>query len=79
MSSSDEHSGRLADDDLTVLLAQRAPRRRARSTTILIVLLIFVLGMIIGVPLGRMSAQLGQTVSEQGQPSGDLRPQEPNR
>lgn len=56
----------VADDDLTEMLAQRAPRKRAKSTTVLLVLLILVLGMILGVPLGRMSAQIGQTISEGG-------------
>lgn len=63
------------DDDLKDMLAVRAPKRRAKSTTVLLVLLILVLGMIIGVPLGRMSAQIGQTISEGGgQQDGFQRP-----
>lgn len=63
------------DDDLKDMLAVRAPKRRAKSTTVLLVLLILVLGMIIGVPLGRMSAQIGQSISEGGgQQDGFQRP-----
>lgn len=63
------------DDDLKDMLALRAPKRRAKSTTVLLFLLILVLGMIIGVPLGRMSAQIGQTISEGGgQQDGFQRP-----
>lgn len=65
----------VADDDLKEMLVQRAPRTRAKSTTVLIVLVILVLGMIIGVPLGRMSAQIGQSISEGGgQQDGFQRP-----
>lgn len=65
----------VADDDLKAMLVQRAPRTRAKSTTVLIVLVILVVGMIIGVPLGRMSAQIGQTISEGGgQQDGFQRP-----
>ena len=65
----------VAADDLTEMLAQRAPRKRAKSTTVLLVLLVLVLGMILGVPLGRMSAQIGQTISEGGgQQDGFQRP-----
>lgn len=65
----------VADDDLNAMLVQRAPRTRAKSTTVLIVLVILVVGMIIGVPLGRMSAQIGQTISEGGgQQDGFQRP-----
>ena len=60
----------VADDDLTEMLAQRAPRKRAKSTTVLLVLLILVLGMILGVPLGRMSAQIGQSISQGEQQDG---------
>jgi hypothetical protein len=69
-------------DDLKSMLAQRAPRRRAKSTTILIVLLLLVLGMIIGVPLGRMSAQLERSISYQvdqpNQGPPDQGPAQPN-
>ncbi|MFM8352409.1 MAG: hypothetical protein ACKOE2_09605 [Actinomycetales bacterium] len=58
------------NDDLSSILAQRAPRRRDRSTTILIALLILVVGMILGVPLGRMSAGIGQPISDSSGSSG---------
>ena len=43
-------------DDLPALLAGRSRRRRARSTTVLWVLLILLVGVLIGVGLGRASA-----------------------
>ena len=62
----------VADDDLSEMLGQRAPRKRAKTTTVLLVLLILVLGMILGVPLGRMSAQIGQAISEGGGQQDDF-------
>ena len=66
--------GPMPDDDLQQMLAQRAPRARAKSTTILIALIILVIGMIIGVGLGRASVQIEQTISEGG---GQQEPQRP--
>ena len=45
-------------DDVSVLLAQRAPRRRSRLTTALVVLLIFLFGVLVGVGIGRAAANL---------------------
>ncbi|MBM3669809.1 MAG: hypothetical protein FJW97_07320 [Actinobacteria bacterium] len=64
----------MPDDDLQQMLAQRAPRSRAKSTTVLIALIILVVGMIIGVGLGRASVQIEQTISEDGGPQEPQRP-----
>lgn len=66
--------GPMPDDDLQQMLVQRAPRARAKSTTILIALIILVVGMIIGVGLGRASVQIEQTISEGGGQQGPQRP-----
>lgn len=48
-------------DDLTELLAASAPRKRARSTRILIATLLVITGMIVGVVLGRATASVPET------------------
>jgi hypothetical protein len=47
-------------DDLTTLLAGRSRRRRARSTTVLWVVLILLIGVLIGVGLGRASMEISR-------------------
>ena len=66
--------GSMSDDDLQQMLAQRAPRARAKSTTVLIAMIILVAGMIIGVGLGRTAAQIEQTISEGGSQDDGQRP-----
>jgi hypothetical protein len=45
-----------SNDDLVALLAKRGKQGRAKSTTLLIAVLLVLLGVLIGVPLGRASA-----------------------
>mgnify|MGYP006279314293 CR=1 FL=1 len=44
--------------DVSALLAQRAPARRSRLRAALIITIVFLLGMLIGVGLGRAAATL---------------------
>ena len=54
----------MSDDDLNAILAKRGVKgKRAKSTTALIVAIIFMLGMVVGVVLGRVSAS---TDNQQG-------------
>ncbi len=47
-------------DDLPALLAARSRGRRARSTTVLWVVLILLIGVLIGVGLSRASAEFSR-------------------
>lgn len=47
----------MSDDDLNAILAKRGVKgKRAKSTTALIVAIIFMLGVVVGVVIGRVSA-----------------------
>lgn len=54
--SRDDDLDRTSGEELTRLLAQKSRPRRARSTTALIAVLLVLLGVLIGVPLGRATA-----------------------
>lgn len=56
----------MSDDDLNAILAKRTVKaKRAKSTTALIVAIIFMLGVVVGVVLGRASAS-GNAPQESG-------------
>jgi hypothetical protein len=52
----DVTSEEASSDDLVALLAKRGKQGRAKSTTVLFAVLLVLLGVLIGVPLGRASA-----------------------
>ena len=54
--SKDEERDQTSGDELARLLAKKGRPRRARSTTALIAVLLVLLGVLIGVPLGRATA-----------------------
>ena len=55
--SNDEHVHRESSgEELARILAKRSKPHRARSTSVLVAILLVLLGVLIGVPLGRASA-----------------------
>lgn len=61
----------MADDDLTVILSKRSVKaKRAKSTSALIVAIIFMAGMLVGVVLGRATSAPVDSPPEQGMLQG---------
>ena len=54
--SRDEHIDQTSGEELARLLVNKSKPRRARSTTALFAILLVLLGVLIGVPLGRATA-----------------------
>jgi len=61
-----------ASDELAQILAKRSKPGRARSTTVLIAVLLLLFGVLIGVPVGRATAPADDPggISEQDPPAG---------
>ena len=59
--SRDDQLDQTSGEELTRLLAAKSKPRRARSTSALIAVLLVLLGVLIGVPLGRATAPSAPT------------------